>query len=362
VVGAKAIVQNPVLNLRPITDGPYRLAEWQRRSGTVILKASGVDPNAPPTQIRTVIFRVIAEPAAAVEALKAGQVQVAPVPVAAWPRILRRANGFRVVATPELGVSFIGFNLEDPIFQSALVRRALNLAVNREAILRVAYRGLGQVPNGPLPPASWAYDAKLPPLPYDPALARRLLREAGYRKGPGGILVKGHTRMQFGLAYARGTPELSTAVAMVAKDLRQVGVAVTLVPMQFGALNGLAQAGEFDAIAEGWSYGPDPDLTAILGGTASFPPKGLDVTRYQDATVTRLLAAETASRSETQRKALFAALTKVLQADPPYIPLVAGESLTAVSDRLVGYVSNPAGPDFYDVQDWRWQTLPQRLD
>lgn len=363
VSGAKTIVESPILNTSLITDGPYRLKTWQRRSGTVILEASHVDPNAPPTEIPVVIFRVIADPGEALLALKAGRVQVAPVPVGAWRRVanLPRSAGVRVVATPELGTTFIGFNLEDPLFQNPVVRRALNLGVNRQAILRTAYGGLGQVPNGPLPRASWAYDPRVKPLPYDPKKARAMLLGLGFRPGAGGILTKGHTRLAFALAYARGTPELSQAVTVVARDLHRIGVQVTLLPMQFGALNGLAEAGKFDAIAEGWAYGPDPDLTSILGGKAAFPPRGLDVTRYTDPVVTRLLAAEAKSSSRARRKAIFARLTTALLQNPPYIPLVCGESLTAVSTSLVGYVGNPAGPDFYRVQDWRWLPTSHEL-
>lgn len=363
VVGAKAIVESPILNRKLITDGPYRLESWQRRSGTVILRASHVDPNVPSTQIQTVIFRVIADPSAAMAALRAGDVQVAPVPVESRARLtaVAKASHAQIVITPELAVTWIGFNLEDPLFQNATVREALTLAVNRPAILRRAYDGLGTVPNGPLPPTSWAYDGAIAPAPYSPIQAKRLLAQVGFRPGTGGILTKGHLRLAFGLAYTRGTPELSAAVAMAAKDLKKIGVQVTLLPMQFGTLNGLALVGKFDAIAEGWAYGPDPNLRAVLGGQAAFPPKGLDITRYADPTVTRLLNREATSGSRGQRVATFAALTQAFAHNPPYIPLVAGESLTAVSDQLLGYVGNPAGPDFYDVQDWRWAAPAQRL-
>src|SRR5262249_6660608 len=80
-------------------------------------------------------------------------------------------------------VWYLGINNQKKPLDDKRVRQALNYAVNKEAIVKDVLKGTGVVSRGPVLPGTWGADPNLPPYPYDPARARKLLAEAGYPNG-----------------------------------------------------------------------------------------------------------------------------------------------------------------------------------
>jgi glutathione transport system substrate-binding protein len=85
------------------------------------------------------------------------------------------------VASPSIMQRYISMNVTQKPFDNPKVREAINYAINRQALVKVAFAGYATPATGVVPP-SIAY-AKLQPWPYDPAKARELLKEAGYPNG-----------------------------------------------------------------------------------------------------------------------------------------------------------------------------------
>jgi peptide/nickel transport system substrate-binding protein len=133
----------------------------------------------------------------------------------------------------------------------------VNLAVNREAIVRSVLGGRGVVLAGPFTPAWLGHDPSVKPFPHDPARARQLLAEAGH---PGGFETTWSTSSG---VFLKDT-EISEAVA---GQLRQVGVRVKLVPTERTKIQKDAQEGTFQgltSIAWGTQFEPDPMLNWVF--------------------------------------------------------------------------------------------------
>jgi ABC-type transport system substrate-binding protein len=149
------------------------------------------------------------------------------------------------------------FNLTQPPFNNQKVREAVNLAVNREAIVRSVLGGRGLVLAGPFTPAWLGFDPGVKAHPHDPGRARQLLADAGHPQGfettwaiSSGVFLK--------------DAEIAEAVA---GQLRQVGVRVKLVPTERAKIQKDVQEGTFQgmsSVAWGTQFEPDPMLNWVF--------------------------------------------------------------------------------------------------
>ena len=90
-------------------------------------------------------------------------------------------RGLKLVGTPGVRYQYLAFNLERPYLSDVRVRQAIAYAVDRDSIIRYLYRGFAQKASSLLPPFHWAYEPDVRQYPYDPARARQLLDQAGYK-------------------------------------------------------------------------------------------------------------------------------------------------------------------------------------
>ena len=196
---------------RPVGTGPFRFSQWRR--GDSISLARNPDYWGRPARLTGVTFKVIADPSAALAALKAGDVDGFdgfPAPEAL--KSLQADPRFVVRIGPSEAETLVALNNRRAPLNNLLVRRALSYAIDRRAIIQGAMFGYGQPIGSHYPPQDPGYVDLTGLYPHDPARARALLAEAGYPHG-----------FEIGLklpppAYARRAGEI------VAAELAEVGV------------------------------------------------------------------------------------------------------------------------------------------
>ncbi|MFY8031604.1 MAG: ABC transporter substrate-binding protein, partial [Devosia sp.] len=164
-------------NQMPVGTGKFMYVDYQ--TDTVIRYKSFADHFGGASPIDDLIFAITKEPAAAQEALKAGQCDIIPYPIPGDVASLREDPNLVVTETAGENIGFIAFNTQQPPFDNPKVRQALDLAVNREAILEGVYSGQAVLARNPLPASSWASDPSSEVPAYDPEAAKALLAEAG---------------------------------------------------------------------------------------------------------------------------------------------------------------------------------------
>ena len=160
-----------------------------------------------------------------------------------------------------LNIGYIAFNVEKKPFDNKLVRQALNLATNKEAILKAVYLGNGQMAKNPIPPILWSYNNAVQDYPYDIAKAKALLAQAGY---PNGFDVD--------LWYLPVTrpynPDGKRMAEMIQADWEKVGVKAKLLTYEWAEYRKRAKGGEHTVIMFGWSGDngdPDNFFVPLLG-------------------------------------------------------------------------------------------------
>ena len=165
------------LNLKPVGTGPFTFVNYE--TDAVIRYKSNPDYWGPKQPLDDLIFAITKEPAAAQEALKTGDCDLIPFPIPADLPGLKANPDLTVFETQGLNVGYIGYNTQQKPFDDVRVRKALNMAINKEAILEGVYAGNALIAKEPLPPASWGYSDAIKDDPYDPEAAKKLLADAG---------------------------------------------------------------------------------------------------------------------------------------------------------------------------------------
>ncbi|HCB0766006.1 TPA: ABC transporter substrate-binding protein [Klebsiella pneumoniae] len=234
--------------------------------------------------------------------------------------------------------SQVEFNVHRPALQDKRVRQALIYGLDRQKLIDVVYQGYGKVAIEPIAPISWAFNAEgVNPYPYDPAQAKKLLDEAGWKPGADGIRAKDGQRLELTLLVSKKV--LNDALIPIAKEnWRQIGVLLKPQVVDFNALMAQRKAGNYDLASFSTSTLNDPH-----DGVWDFYSSEAKESGYHNAEVDKLINAGNAVLDIEQRKPIYHQLYKVLADDPPVILLGYREILSASSARVSGFK-----PDIYN--------------
>jgi peptide/nickel transport system substrate-binding protein len=247
-MGAQAFAE------KPVGTGPYRFVEW-KRDQQLVLEANPTYWRGAPAP-RRLVFRIVKDASTRAAELRSGGVDIIAAPPV--PQLDMLDSGDTHVVPVKGGRLIIyPMHVKQPPFDKGKVREAMNLAVNREAIVKSVLGGRGTVLAGPFTPAWLGYDPAVKPFPYDPPRARQLLAEAGYPQGF-------ETTWSISSGVFLKDAEIAEAVA---GQLRQVGVRVKLVPTERSKIQKDAVEGTFQgmtSIAWGAQFEPDAMLSWVF--------------------------------------------------------------------------------------------------
>ena len=206
-----------------IGTGPYVVAE--RQQGDRIVLTGREDHWAGPAPLRQVTFRYITDPTAAVNALRAGDVDML---LTTGDRIAPLSNAnFQVIEGTSNGEVLLSFNNRIAPFDDLRVRQAFAYAIDREAVMEVASGGFGTLLGAMVPPTDPFFEDLSGMFPFDPDRARELLAEAGYGERDAGLEP---LRIAFdvpNIGYA------TTSAELIVSHLADVGVNATIRILEF---------------------------------------------------------------------------------------------------------------------------------
>src|SRR4030095_2169921 len=134
-------------------------------------------------KVDTLVYSITRDATARYAKLKTGECHVMAFPKPADLIEMEADAGIKVLKKEGLNIGYIAFNTEKKPFDNKLVRQALNLATNKEAILKAVYQGQGQVAKNPIPPILWSYNNNVKDYAYDVAKAKDLLPKARHTTG-----------------------------------------------------------------------------------------------------------------------------------------------------------------------------------
>ncbi|RYC38723.1 glutathione ABC transporter substrate-binding protein GsiB [Pectobacterium zantedeschiae] len=323
------------IGFHPVGTGPYRFVAWNQTDFVKVEKFSGYWKAGLP-KLDSITWRPVVDNNTRAALLQTGEAQFAyPIPFE-QAKVLEKNDKLALVASPSILHRYISMNVTQKPFDNPKVRQALNYAINKDALIKVAFSGYATPAEGPLP-SSIDYSVKYHPWPYDPAKARELLKEAGYPDGFTTTLWSSHNH--------------STAqkvLQFTQQQLAQVGVKVQVTAMDAGQRaaevegKGVKETG-VRLFYTGWSASTGEADWALspLFATASWPPAQFNTAFYSNPQVDADLANALKTTDRAEKQKLYRDAQDKIWADAPWIFLATERLVSANSKKLTGFYVMP---------------------
>jgi peptide/nickel transport system substrate-binding protein/oligopeptide transport system substrate-binding protein len=274
----------------PVGSGPYVLSEWEHGQYLVLKARDDYFDGRP--KLNGIHYRIIPEDLTAVMEFETGSLDILQIPSSEYRRYTTDPAWRNLVyGKPGLNSYYLGLNCTRPPFNDERVRRALNMAIDRERILNTVYEKRGVPASGPIPPGLWkkgsllraggAYD-------YDPEKAKALLRQAGAE----GARIR---------IFITADPEVLDIVEVIQNYLGKAGLRADITQLDWSAFKQAVNKGEPDAFwLSWWADYPDPENFLFPLFHSGSVGSGGNRTRCLDQKLDQLI--ETAQRTVNEKE------------------------------------------------------------
>lgn len=333
------------------TSGPFKLGDWIKGQTLTLVRNERYYEKGKP-YLERVIFKIVPDQVNLITQLKSGEIDCMElIPPGEMDDIRKNHPELAIYSFPTRTYNYIAWNAARSFFANRSVRRALTMAIDRDAINENIYYGFAEECTSPFPSIIWAYNPGIEPIPYDTAAARRILAEEGFRDTNGdGWLERDGKRFEFELITNYGNQLRSDIQVMVQEMLRKVGVKVNPVALEWTVFLERVKSGNYDAQVNAWRVGTKADLSPIWGCGAR-ASGGFNRVNYCNPLVDSLNAEAAGMLDAEKAKPLFYRAQELIYDDQPYTFLNLQRARNVVHARFKG-VKQDAISVYHYLQDW----------
>lgn len=342
-------------NSAPVGTGPFKVLEWHR--GQVLRMVANPHYWRGPPKLAEVDYSVIPDDNTLLTSMQSHAIDLWYNAPATLYGQASKIPDTRALLTPFTQYARIGFNTSRPIISETSVRRALAMATDRKRFIDTVTYGVDILAEGDQPAFSWAYDAALKPIPYDPARAGAVLDAAGWRRGPDGIREKNGRRLRVEIATITGSSVGNRLAVLMQAAWHAIGVDAEIKPYasalmlaSYGA-GGILQTGKFDVEFSSWVNGTDPDDSSNVM-CDQIPPGGQNTYRFCDRHVDAQERIALTRYDQPTRKRAYAQVQQTLVDDVPFLTMWFARRFDVVSDDLRGYKPAHAVTTFWNTWEY----------
>jgi peptide/nickel transport system substrate-binding protein len=275
-------------------------------------------------------YRPIPDDVVKLQSLQAGEIDAMDYVLPRDVAPMKADKRLVVVDVPSLAAFGYQLNHGKPPFNVKALRQAVAYAIDLEQIVKGVWLNVGVPANGPISPASWAYDRAIPPIKRDLPRAKAKLAEGGQ---PGGFTFTMTTN---------NIPISVQEAEVIQAQLAEAGITMKIQLVDSATLIASGNARNFEMISFQWSGRPDPD-----GNTYQFfkttPGTSFNWSGLSNEKVDALLDRTREVSSQAERKKLYGELTRLLQDELPMLFIVHPIEPKAFSPRVQAYDPIPDG-------------------
>ncbi|MDP2625448.1 MAG: peptide ABC transporter substrate-binding protein [Candidatus Rokubacteria bacterium] len=337
----------------PVGTGPFVFKEWVPGSHLVLAKNPGYwKPGRP--YLDRIIYKIVPDANALLNQLETGEVDTRLRLVNEHIDVVKKLPNVTLVSTPSIVPWLIWVNNTVPPFNDKKVRQALAHGFDKARLAGTILGGHVTPAWQLLPPVSWAYSPTVVRHAYDPAKARALLDEAGWKLGGDGVRVRDGKRLSVEIANIAGEQERVQVLSFVQQQWKQIGVEARIRAVDVGSMWGAMLPKRQYEMAYSYSGRlPDPDMSTHYLSPELKP--STNFAGYSNAEVDRLLLAANATVDRAKRKAGYQKAQEIVADDVVYLFLYWLNNNTVLNKRVQGYKPAPGYTEFWNADEW-WVT------
>ena len=330
------------INQKPIGTGPFVFSRYQKDSQ---IRFKGNPDYWKPDEVKidNLIFAINTDASVRMQKLRAGECHVTLNPRPADLEALAKDPNIQMPSQPGFNDGYIAYNVRHKPFDQLAVRQALDMAVNKQAIIDAVYQSAGQLAVNGMPPTQWSYNDSIKDVAYDPEKARQLLKAAGVAEGTEITLWAMPVQRPY-------NPNAKLMAEMLQSDWGKIGLKVKIVSYEWGEYLKRTKAGEHDAMLIGWSGdNGDPDnwLGTLYGCDAV---DGNNFSKWCDADYDKLVKAAKRVTDTAERTELYKQAQVILKREVPITPIAHSTVYQPMSKKVVDFRISPfALNSFYGV-------------
>lgn len=321
----------------PVGTGPFEFVEWKRNDLVRIQKFDGYWVEGEP-KLDEVVFRSIPDNSGRLNALLAGEIDLADGINPSDAATIEGDDNLQLFERPSMNVGYLGLtNTREP-FDDPLVRRAMNHAIDRQALVDAFFEGRGEVAKNPMPPVISGYNDDIEGYEYDPERAKELLEEAG--------LGDGFEMELWAMPVPRPyMPDGQKVAEAIQSNLAEVGITANIVSYEWATYLEKAANGEADAFLLGWT-GDNGDADNFLYVLLDQDNIGSNnYTYYENQELHDIFIQAQTEVDEDVRNELYMQAQEIIHEDAPWVPLAHSTPLLAGGSNIVNFKAHPTGSD-----------------
>ncbi len=340
--------------MHPLGTGPFKFKSYDQSQQVVDLEANPNYWDGPP-HIPALRVRVISDSNALQAELRSGRVDIAPLPTSLSPDAIKSLSqdpNLNVNQFEGSNLNLLTFNTKEPPLDNVKVRQAIAYAIDRESMIRDLVLGQGKIAHSILPEASWAYVAGQT-YHFDPATAKRLLDDAGFRDPDGdGPQMRFAKPIVFRISGSSGAARQYSGV--IYNYLKEVGLPVSIETSELNTLFELLRRGQFQMTYGQWVGGnQDPIFYHDLFATSEIPTEtraARNRGRYSNPELDKILDEAGNTYDHAKAAPLYAKAQEIVSRDVPVFPLWYQANMV-IAKKSVGNIRIDASGDWGFVKD-----------
>ncbi|HEX8748939.1 MAG TPA: ABC transporter substrate-binding protein [Pyrinomonadaceae bacterium] len=309
----------------PVGTGPYRFKSFDKNQQVLDLEANNEYWEGAPN-IKALRVRVISDANALQAELKSGRVDIVPLPTNLTPDAITSLGqdaNLKVEQFPGSNIVYLGFNVQSAPLDKVAVRQAIAYGLDRERLIRELQLGQAKLANSILPEESWAY-APGQTYAYDPARAKKILDDAGF-KDPDGDGPQMRFPSPIVFKISSGSIATRQYATVMQNSLKEIGLPVEIETLEFNSLLEQLRRGQFQMTTSRWVGGnQDPMFLRDLFASTEIPTQeraGRNRSRYSNPELDKILDEAVNTTDKQRATALYKQAQEIISRELPMLPL-----------------------------------------
>jgi dipeptide transport system substrate-binding protein len=328
----------------PVGTGPFYLVQYQKDA--VIRFKAFPQYWGGKAKIDDLVFAITPDASVRWAKLQKGECHVMPYPNPADLDAIRKDPNVQVLEQPGLNVGYLSYNTTKKPFDDVRVRKAINMAINKKAIIDGVYLSTGVAAKNPIPPTMWSYNDAVKDDPYDPEAAKKLLAQAGFPDGFSTDLWAMPVQRPY-------NPNAKRIAELMQADLAEINVKAEIKSFEWGEYRKRLQAGEHQMGMLGWTGDngdPDNFLYTLLGCASAKSASGSNISKFCYQPYEDLVLKAKSTTKQADRDALYKKAQVIFKEQAPWFTIAHSVQLKPVRKEVVDFKLSPFGRHtFYGV-------------